>query len=165
MTDYYQFHYNSPKNPRCWDCGEPIKFNPNRRGKNGRPIPLNPYTNEPHRCEKSITSQGNTLKTRIESDGHERIGSENQNKYPNKVRLDLPPQPIIAELPFPNPTEYNEIIERLDNLTNSVKYLTNRVEEIKQNRDRITEINTSSFANDDDDDTNKYQSTTKDQNA
>lgn len=164
MTDDYQFHYNSPKNPKCWTCGEPITFDTNKRGQNGKPIPLNPYTKERHQHKEPITSQESTVINKIESDGSEPKGSENQNKYPNKLRLDLPPQHIIAELHFPNPKEYNEIIAKLDNLTNSVNNLTNRVEEINQNQDRITEIDPSSFDNDNKD-TNKNQSLTEDQNV
>jgi len=39
------------KVPRCFQCNEIVTFDPARRGKNGRMIPLDPSTNQPHQCK------------------------------------------------------------------------------------------------------------------
>jgi len=39
------------KVPRCFQCQEIVTFDPARRGKNGRMIPLDPSTNQPHQCK------------------------------------------------------------------------------------------------------------------
>ena len=41
---------NQAKIPTCFTCHKVIAFDPNRRGKNGKMIPLNPTTMNPHNC-------------------------------------------------------------------------------------------------------------------
>ena len=38
------------KAPQCYTCHEEITFDPSRVGKNGKKIPLNPKTMQPHKC-------------------------------------------------------------------------------------------------------------------
>jgi hypothetical protein len=40
---------NKPE-PTCFTCHKPIVFDWSKKGKNNRPIPLDPETKEPHRC-------------------------------------------------------------------------------------------------------------------
>lgn len=38
--------------PTCYECGEDIIFDPNKLGKYGKQIPLDPTTREPHKCQE-----------------------------------------------------------------------------------------------------------------
>jgi hypothetical protein len=42
-----------PKPIRCYRCNQAIAFDKDRVGKNGRKIPLDPDSREPHRCPGS----------------------------------------------------------------------------------------------------------------
>lgn len=48
--------------PQCYDCHEPIVFDWNRKGKNQRPIPLDPDTKEPHKCKEQTSTPKEPIK-------------------------------------------------------------------------------------------------------
>lgn len=58
---------------KCFKCDAEIYFDPNRQSKNGKMIPLNPATDEPHDCMSSNYKPKKTLGEEImELDERER---------------------------------------------------------------------------------------------
>ncbi len=60
--------------PTCFTCHKPLVFDWGRKGKNGRPIPLDPETKEPHHCEteEKKEDQG-TTQTELSKQNEERL--------------------------------------------------------------------------------------------
>lgn len=75
---------------KCWKCGALITFNSEIRGRNGRPIPLNPITESSHQCYDTKAVEESTslssFNSRTEEDPSNRNDSLSSN---NTVDLKL----------------------------------------------------------------------------
>jgi len=66
------------KKLKCFRCGQEIYFDPNRKSQRGKPIPLDPDTDEPHDCPKSNYKESKSLGQQMK-DTKERDSERSRN--------------------------------------------------------------------------------------
>jgi hypothetical protein len=88
---------NKPE-PTCFTCHKPIVFDWSKKGKNNRPIPLDPETKEPHHCPtEEKKEEAGTKQTELSKQNEEKLKKNGQVTNTTAPPVESGKEPVKAE--------------------------------------------------------------------